>query len=132
MSAALRRVCQCLGLRDLPRQPRRLPRQRPTHRTHRRKPRRSPRLRLLPLPQRPHRLGARTSTEELAGRTTSRDDDTVEEDAAEQVRGAQLGRGPGTQPGRVSGNQEGRESGFPFFGEDSIEAPPAHPARLPS
>jgi len=50
--------------------PRRVPRQRPTLRTYRGHPRRSTRLRLRPLPQRPHRLATRNA-DELTGRTTS-------------------------------------------------------------
>ena len=46
--AALRWFSQPLGIRDLPRQPRRLRKLRPTHRLPRRNTRRSPRLRLRP------------------------------------------------------------------------------------
>lgn len=56
-----------LGLRDIPRQPRRLPGQRPTHRTTGRG---SPRLRLRPLPRRPHRLAH--TPDELTRCSTSR------------------------------------------------------------
>ena len=54
--AALRRLGRPLGLRDLPRQPRRLRRLLPAHRLHGRHRRRRPRHRLRPLPRRPHRL----------------------------------------------------------------------------
>ena len=66
--AALRRIRQQLGLRDLPRQPRRLRRLLPAQRLPSRHPRRSPRLRLRPLPQRPHRLAP--TPDELTGATT--------------------------------------------------------------
>src|SRR4051794_34826487 len=59
---ALRRLGHPLGLRHLPRQPRRLRRQRPAHRLTHRHRRGGPRLRLRPLPQRPHRLDARPPT----------------------------------------------------------------------
>ena len=67
--AALRRLGEQLGLRDPPRQPRRLRRCPPAQRVPRRHPRRSPRLRLRPLPQRPHRLDP--TPDELTGVTTS-------------------------------------------------------------
>ena len=58
-----------VGLRDPPRQPRRLRGRHPPQRIPRRHPRRSPRLRLRSLPQRPHRLDL--TPDELTGVTTS-------------------------------------------------------------
>jgi len=72
--APLRRLRQHLGVRDLPRQPRRLPGQLPAQRTAIRNPRRSPRLRLRPLPRRPHRMDHTTRhryTHGFTGRSTS-------------------------------------------------------------
>ena len=54
---------------DPPRQPRQLRKRGPPQRIPRRNPRRSPRLRLRPLPQRPHRLDP--TPDELTGVTTS-------------------------------------------------------------
>jgi hypothetical protein len=56
VQAALHRLGPQLGLRDLPRQPRRLPRIDLSHRPTRRHLRRRPRRRLRPLPGRPQRL----------------------------------------------------------------------------
>jgi hypothetical protein len=69
--ATLRRIRQHLGLCHLPGQQGRLRRLRPTQRTARRQPRRRPRLRLRPVPQRPHRLATGYNTDEPTGRTTS-------------------------------------------------------------
>ena len=62
-----------LGIRDLPRQPRRLPRHHPAQRHTCRQPRTSPRLRLRALPRRPQRLDrdSHRYIDELTTRTTS-------------------------------------------------------------
>ena len=56
MPAPLRRLSIYLGIRDLPGQPRRLREIHPAQRLASRHPTGSPRLRLRPLPRRPHRL----------------------------------------------------------------------------
>ena len=60
-----------LGLRDLPRQPRRLRQVRPAHRLPVRHPAGDPRLRLRPLPRRHHSLDSPATPDELTGATTS-------------------------------------------------------------
>ncbi|WP_328371014.1 Mur ligase domain-containing protein [Streptomyces sp. NBC_00445] len=66
--AAIQRLGEHLELRDLPGRPRRIRRRHPAQRPTRRQSRRSPRLRLRPLPQRPHRLVP--TPDELTARTT--------------------------------------------------------------
>jgi len=70
IAAALRRVCQHLGLRHLPGQPRRLRELHPAQRIPGRYPAGSPRLRLRPLPQRHYGLARPATPDELTGAPT--------------------------------------------------------------
>jgi hypothetical protein len=68
MRLRLRRLGQRMGIRDLPSQQRQIPGLDIAQRRPRGQPRRSPRLRLRPIPQRPHRMA--TTPDELTNKTT--------------------------------------------------------------